>query len=460
VQDAYTEKSDANDPNVSALMSWKNAAGNVGFSSPRLRQAQHPPRRRRSPRLFPGTGSGLLVPSLIGSALFQQERERKAFDGGIAVPAHQPARHQRQRLLVSASEPTTSTRTTLPGAQRPRRRRYVDQSDHRRRYGRRGVISSAANGTQGRGVVYDAIDRKAFAKTWYGDVDGTFTASDSWIVHFDVGHTKADGDTDSQPFVEFGAPASFSYDLRGKAPQVHFLNVDPKNPAQMEFDFASLHHITNDDSETYSYVDAEKSLNAGALKSLKFGLKYADHKRETDFQATTYGGFFLLPLLASGCGGACYRSQVRCPASPPAISSTASADRHAEQLLVGQPRTGRGHSVQQLQRHAHPEPAEVFSVQEKATAAFAMANVKWATGEGTSACGPCAPSRRPPATSSVARARSRTRSATSRTSRRTEATGTICRASNLAHDLGSKWCCALRRLARWPARTSPMSRRG
>jgi len=44
----------------------------------------------------------------------------------------------------------------------------------------------------------------------------------------------------------------------------------------MEFDFASLHHITNDDKELYAYADAEKVLNSGALTSLKFGLKYTD----------------------------------------------------------------------------------------------------------------------------------------------------------------------------------------
>src|SRR5262249_3531845 len=124
----------------------------------------------------------------------------------------------------------------------------------------------------------------------------------NWVAHFDVGHTKAEGDTESQPFVEFGAPGAFQYDLRGKSPQVKFLNIDPTNPSQMAFDFASLHHITNDDKETYVYGDAENFVNRGVWKSFKYGLKYTDHERDTDFQATTYGGFFL-PLAGMGCGG-------------------------------------------------------------------------------------------------------------------------------------------------------------
>src|SRR3954454_1144184 len=82
VQNAYTQKSSSNDPNVSALVSWKNPAENVGI----LFSAVFDKRNIRrdgvevlgySPQ--PSAG-GLLVPDLIGSALFQQERERKAFN--------------------------------------------------------------------------------------------------------------------------------------------------------------------------------------------------------------------------------------------------------------------------------------------------------------------------------------------------------------------------------------------
>jgi len=383
LQDAYTGKSESNDPNISALVSWKNAESNVGvlFSAVLDKRSI----RRDGVEVlgyFPESGTGLLVPALIGSALFQQERERNAFNAAFQFRptsrlelnvngfwSHFGADNINQNYLAWGSN-------ALGGGGTLTDRTVVGDTVVA------GVISSAGNGTQGRGVVYDAIDRKAFAETWFGDIDGTFTASDSWILHFDVGHTKADGDTDAQPFVEFGAPASFSYDLRGKTPQVHFRNIDPKNPAQMEFDFASLHHITNDDSETYSYVDAEKSLNAGALKSLKFGLKYADHKRETDFQATTYGGFFL-PLSATGCGGRpCTPADFASGLTPgDFLEGTGSSGTLTSYWSVDR---GRVESIlfNSFQGTRIPNPPEVFSVEEKATAAFAMANVKWASWKG------------------------------------------------------------------------------
>lgn len=377
LQDAYTDKSGSHDPNGSALVSWKNSTGDVGILFSAVFETRDI--RRDGVEVlgyFPQTGTGLLVPSLIGSALFQQERERKAFNAEFQFrPTSRlelnvngfwsrfGADNINQNYLAWGSNALggggTLTNTTV-----------IDDTVVA------GVISSAGNGTSGRGVVFDAIDRKAFAQTWYGDFDATFTPNDTWAVHFDTGYTRADGDTEAQPFVEFGAPASFRYDLRGGTPQVEFLNINPNNPGQMEFDFASLHHITNDDSEVYSYVDAEKFLNAGAVTSVKFGLKYTDHERKTNFMATTYGGFFL-PLSATGCGG-----RVCTPAdfaggvtpadflngisAPGTLDSYWSVDRGRVQNILFNSFNGT----------RIPNPPEVFSVQEQVTGGFVMANLK------------------------------------------------------------------------------------
>lgn len=383
VQDAYTDKASSHDPNVSALVSWRNPESTVGVLFSAILD-QRDIRRDGVEVLgyFPQTGTGLLVPSLIGSALFQQERERKAFNAEVQFrPADRfelnlngfwsrfGADNINQNYLAWGSNALggggTLTNVTVQG----------DTAVA-------GTIASAANGTSGRGVVYDAIDRKAFAKTWYGDLDGTFTPNERWSMHFDVGYTQADGDTESQPFVEFGAPATFRYDLRGDTPQVQFLNIDPTNPRAMEFDFASLHHITNDDSESYLYADAERFINGNILKSVKFGVKYADHERETDFQATTYGGFFL-PLSATGCGGrTCTAADFAAGMTPgDFLENIASAGTLSRYWSVDR---GRVESIlgDSFNGSRIPNPPEVFSVEEKATAGFVMANLKGAGWKG------------------------------------------------------------------------------
>jgi iron complex outermembrane recepter protein len=375
IQDAYTEKSGKNNPNLSALYSWRNDASTMGFLLSGVLDKRDI--RRDGVEVlgyFPQTGTNLLVPSLIGSALFQQERERKAFNGEFQF---KPAEHFELNLngfwsrfgannlnenyLAWGSNALGGGGTLTNGT-------VVGDTVVA------GVITSTPGG---RGAVYDAIDRKAFARTLYGDVDGTYTPNQFWAFHFDGGSTKANGDTDAQPFVEFGAPAAFRYDLRGSTPQVQFLNLDPTKPGAMQFDFASLHHITNLDKEKYAYADAEHYLNAGALKSIKFGVKYADHERDTDFQATTYGGFFL-PLSATGCGGG------------PCLPSSFVGGLTPSDFLGGLAASGTLTSYWQVDRKAVekilagafvdgtriPNPPEVFSVEEKVGGGYAMANLK------------------------------------------------------------------------------------
>ena len=118
-------------------------------------------------------------------------------------------------------------------------------------------MASAGDGTADFGAVYDAINRFATAETQRHLARQRWsTTSASWTLHFKLGYTEASGDTEAQPFVEFGAPAAFTYDLRGHTPSVQFENVDPTDPADMQFIFSSLHQILNDDDEGYFYADA------------------------------------------------------------------------------------------------------------------------------------------------------------------------------------------------------------
>ncbi len=381
LENAYTENSDSHDPNGSVLLSWKNRAANLGVLFSGVYQTRDI--RRDGVEVlgyFTDPTTGLQVPDLIGSALFQQERERRAFNAEVQL---RPTDRLELRIngLHSRFEADNINQNYLAwGSQALGGGGTLSNAVVQGDTAVAGVISSRNGGTEGRGVVFDAIDRFAFAETSYIDFDATYKAGDNWLVHFDTGYTRAEGDTESQPFVEFGAPAAFRYDLRGSAPQVTFLNVDPENPNDMEFDFASLHNITNDDDEIYSYLDAETFLNLNMLESLKFGIKYTDHERKTDFQATTFGSFFL-PLLATGCNGrACTPADFaggRMPddflsgiGAPGTLSNYWSVNRgRVESILFGSFNGGR-----------IPNPPAVFSVNEETYGGFVMAKLGRSSG--------------------------------------------------------------------------------
>jgi iron complex outermembrane recepter protein len=232
-----------------------------------------------------------------------------------------------------------------------------------------GRIASLNNGTSDFGMVYDAIDRFASASTRSIDLDTKYQLTDNWALHFKVGYTDAEGNTDSQPFVEFGAPAVFDYDLRGRTPSVQFLNVDPNDPTDAQFIFSSLNQILNNDDETYGYVDAERKLDFGPLKSVKFGAKYADHTRELIFNATTYGGFHVpintTPATAFA-GGPTPSDFLHSINRNGTLTSYWQVDKAAvERILFENLENGPGRVFY---------PQQNFSVTEKAAAGYAMAN--------------------------------------------------------------------------------------
>jgi iron complex outermembrane receptor protein len=299
LQAAYTDLADETNPQASALFSWKNPDETLGVLVAGVYQQRDI--RRDGVEVLgyfdadPSDAATLLAPSLIGSALFQQERERKGGNLGIqfrptdtleinltGLYSKFEGDNLNENFLTWGSRAIanggTLTNVTLQGDT------VVA-----------GTISSRRNPDTGEledfGVVYDAIDRFASTETSNIDLDTSYSFNDDWTLHVRVGYTEASGDTEAQPFVEFGAPASFSYDLRGSAPQVSFSNIDPSDPNDMTFIFSSLHQILNDDSETYAYADAERRVGLGAINAVKFGAKYTDHDRDLRFNATTYGGF-------------------------------------------------------------------------------------------------------------------------------------------------------------------------
>jgi iron complex outermembrane recepter protein len=301
---AYTDMAGDTDPNAGALFSWKNSAETVGFLVAGVYQDRHIRRDGVETLGYftadadPTAGvNNVLTPSLIGSALFQQERKRT---GGNFAFQFRPSDSLAFNLtgLYSKFDADNVNENFLAwGVRAIGNGGALTNAVVNDGTAVAGTISSLNNGTGDFGAVYDAIDRFAHSESRNIDLLTNFNPTEDWKLSLRVGYTDAEGDTDSQPFVEFGAPAVFNYDLRGRAPSVAFVAngngvaVDPTNPSSMQLIFSSLHEILNNDDETYAFVDAERDFDAGMFKGIKFGGKYYDHNRELIFNATTYGGF-------------------------------------------------------------------------------------------------------------------------------------------------------------------------
>lgn len=305
LQGVYSELADKVDPQASALVSWHNADATFGILVGAVYQRRQT--RRDGVEVLgyftpvgASTGSAQ-VPSLIGSSLFQQNRERYGGNIGLQFKPSDTLEFNVTGLYSRFNADNLNQNYLAWGANALGGGGTLTNATVTNGTVVKGTVTSTPGG---RAVVFDAIQRKAYAETYSADFDAIWRPSDTATVHFKGGYTEAHGNTESQPFYEGGAPGSFTYDLTGRVPQVQFTGVDPTKPNDLIFDFASLHKVTNTDKEKYAYLDYEQVVDLGVVNSFKFGAKFTDHDRVTRFLATTYGGFFL-PLAAAGCGGPC-----------------------------------------------------------------------------------------------------------------------------------------------------------
>jgi len=370
-QMVYSERADKWDPQASGLISWKNNAGTVGVLLGGVYQKRRIRRDGVEVLTYfsnPAIAGGAQIPGLIGSALFQQERERYGGNIGLQIRPSDTFEVNVTGLYTRFNADNFNQNFLAWGSNAIGGGGTLTNFNVEDDTVTSGTITSTPGG---RAAVFDAIDRLAFSEVWSGDFDAIWRPSDLATVHFKTGYTEAHGNTKAQPFFEGGAPGSFTFDLTGRTPQVTFASPDPTDPTDMVFDFASLHKITNSDKEWYGYADYEQKLDLGPINAIKLGAKYTNHDRKTGFLATTYGGFFL-PLSATGCGGGpCDPADfadgltpgdfLENIALPNTLTQYWQVDRHTlEQILLAFP---------------HPRvlnPTENYSINEKTYGGYAM----------------------------------------------------------------------------------------
>ena len=333
LQAFHDEKSGNTDPTASAMLSWHNDDKTFGvlvggiYDKRRIRRDGIEVLGYQAVTTASGTGTNIAgitpgqtvyAPSLIGSSLFTQTRERKGVNFAIQYAptdkleanltgfySKMDADNFNQNYMAWVSQKIGAL-STNPTAQYNITR--VDNGT---------ATAGNFNNIGGNGAVFDAIDRLAHTNVASIDFDTTYRPNEDWEFKGRIGYTKAKGATDLQPFWETNAPVSVAYDLSNGLPKVSFGDFNPSptitaDPTtaddEMTLGWASANTTVNDDDEFYTFVDGERFVDMGAFDSIKFGLKYTDHDREVK---QTYGQRRAL-FAANACGGqACSLASVQ-----------------------------------------------------------------------------------------------------------------------------------------------------
>lgn len=387
-QGAYTEQSDKLDPQLSGMVSWKNADETLGVLVGGIWQKRH--LRRDGVEVlgygtnnFGGTLGTVDYPSLIGSSYFQQTRDRKGVNFAVqyepsdrlsvnltGLYSQMDADNFNQNYMAWVSNKVGALGTpgaALTGTQ------VADGT----------LVKGTFNATGGFGAVFDAIDRIAETETRSIDLDVNFEPAEGWNVHGQIGFTDATGETKAQPFWETIGVTGLSFDLTQGPPRVTFTNLDPTSAAALpELGWASLDSIGNDDQEFYVRGDITKDVAFGPFTSFKAGVKFSDHERETLHIAGRLGSLY--PWTGGLCNGhVCGLADVAGPATPGdylsgireqgVLSAYRTVDRKAlEQLLLSKNLVEWTPSTPGSADYRFLSPTDSYTIEEKALGGYVM----------------------------------------------------------------------------------------
>ncbi len=300
LEGVYADLPGKTDPQISALMNWKNEANTFGVMLQAFDEKRHLRRDGQeilgyaqiSPTSALATArpdlANVYYPTLIGSALFEQERERR---GGMIDLHLRPSDAFEIDLnaFKSKLEASNYNRNWMFWGSR------VIGTDNRvpnNYVVRNGTLVSAdwANvGTAENRAQYAIVDQiyrpGAYSDTDFVNLDVKWLASDRLTLRGKAGVTNGEGNTPTQAVFEgdvFNTGASYAFHGIGRPADVSFPSGDPSNFAGTTLDWIfGASPASTQDKEKYGQIDGDLSLDNDTFTLLKFGLRYAEHDRDT-----------------------------------------------------------------------------------------------------------------------------------------------------------------------------------
>ena len=288
------------DPQVNGLVNWKNAAGTAGVMIQAFSEKRHLRRDGQeilgyaqiSPTSALATArpdlANVFYPTLIGSALFEQVRERK---GGLIDIQVKPTSNLEFDLSAFRShmEATNYNRNWMFWGSR------VIGGDNRipTSYTVRNNTLVAATfpnvGTTASPAVYAVVDNiyrpGTFSETQFVNLDAKWLVTNNLAFTAKVGQTTGKGETPKQAVFEgdvFNTGASYSFNGVSSPVDISFPSGDPSNFAGTALDWIfGASPAKTKDREKYGQVDGEWRFDRGSFSNIKFGVRGAEHTRET-----------------------------------------------------------------------------------------------------------------------------------------------------------------------------------
>jgi iron complex outermembrane receptor protein len=406
-QTFYNDMPNKTDPQFNALVNWKNSANSFGALLQLFKESRH---ERRDGQEFIGYGvihgldpnspeaplvaaypnlEGVLYPKLINATLLQHRRYR---DGGVLDLQWQPSEAFSVDLngLYSHMHAPSYDTSFLANPDNLLRGGVVPTTVTVRNNVLVGASFPDVSGTGLTPGISDKIYRPfAFSETYFLDLTGAYRPTSDLTVTTKLGHSRGIGSTLGDLGYEGGWTAGgLNYAMNGTSALAAVSWPAPgqstgNGPYVSNFNdpniitTAAWHSMVRTvDGENYGQADAQLALHQGVWESVKVGVRFSDHDRAVHWPADgTWPN-----------GGPCAAAITCTPNQLPTWNGQLYPGNYQNRLTVP---AGYSRSFWQIDPNAvyawqqtyNPAQTSVeqwgneFSVQEKTSAAYAMANI-------------------------------------------------------------------------------------
>lgn len=296
IQANYNDLSGKTEPHLSGMVSWKNASNTAGiliqgFSEKATvrRDGQeilgYTPISATSPAAIADPSlAGVVVPTFIGAALFEQEKKREGGAFDIEVRPNRDLTLDLNGFYSKLEAPHQNTNSLAAPANSINNLGLIPINP----VVRNGTLVGAEF-TRNAGEVDNIYRPDAGGESWYLDFNGKWRVSDRFSLSGKVGKTHGVGWDRDDVYYQNNVDGGMAYALNGLAPaSVSYPGGNTAVPGSTAW--AGGGESQSVDKEEYAQLDGELRLDNPTFQSLRFGARWTDHKRTAEHPLETRPG--------------------------------------------------------------------------------------------------------------------------------------------------------------------------
>lgn len=296
IQANYNDLSGKTEPHLSGMVSWKNASNTAGiliqgFSEKASvrRDGQeilgYTPISATSPAAIADPSlAGVVVPTFIGAALFEQKKKREGGAFDIEVRPNRDLTLDLNGFYSKLEAPHQNTNSLAAPANSINNLGLIPINP----VVRNGTLVGAAF-TRNAGEVDNIYRPDAGGKSWYLDFNGKWRVSDRFSLSGKVGKTHGVGWDRDDVYYQNNVDGGMAYALNGLSPaSVSYPGGNTAVPGSTAW--AGGGESQSVDKEEYAQLDGELRLDNPTFQSFRFGARWTDHNRTAEHPLETRPG--------------------------------------------------------------------------------------------------------------------------------------------------------------------------